>query len=114
MRNLQRAQTGQAAEHSLSQMADGVFCQVQALQEAQSYKSGLLQPSQMIEGQVSAEENSTHDTEYRTCIFVLWAGYYCIVFILCTTSVYCSMHFMAFMIILFIDFSYFLNGSSMV
>ncbi len=54
MLHLQGAQTCQATEHSLSQMADGVFSQVQALQETQSYKSCLLKSSQMIEGQVSA------------------------------------------------------------
>lgn len=33
VRSLQAAQTGQAAEHSLSQVADGVLSKVQALQQ---------------------------------------------------------------------------------
>lgn len=44
-------------------MADGVFSQIQALQEAQSHESRLLKSSQMIEGQVSAQNNRKYDKE---------------------------------------------------
>lgn len=67
--HLQCAQGGQATEHSLPKVADGVLSQVQALQEIQSYKSRLFQSGQMIEGQVSARNNSRQDGSNNELIF---------------------------------------------
>ena len=44
-------------------MTDGVFSQVQALQETQSHKRSLLKSSQVIEGQVSAQNNHKYDRD---------------------------------------------------
>ena len=53
--DLQAAEAGQAAEHALSQVADGVLPQVQVLQEAQAHEGRVLQTRQVVEGEVPAQ-----------------------------------------------------------
>lgn len=68
--HLQSTQICQTTEHPLSQMTDGVFSQVQALQETQSYKSCVLESSQVIIGQISAENSHKrkHSWLFNICI----------------------------------------------
>lgn len=59
--NLQRLQVGEAAEGPVSDEADTVASDVELLEQAEAREAGLLQPGEMVGGEVAVKGKHNED-----------------------------------------------------
>ena len=57
--HLQRLQVGEATESSICDEAHAVVSDVELVQQAEAHEAGLLQPGQMVGGEVAVERIQT-------------------------------------------------------